>query len=304
MRRPGPLLAVILVAGLVGSVPVTLARFGDSAISGASFATGSLAPPTNLAGTGGASVALTWTPSTSTAAEGYQVLRSATSGSGYAVVGTVTPVGASGTVDSPGGGTWYYVLRTYLQNWTSADSNETSVVVTGSATGFQACASNAADTGGDNDGYELNGASGCVTDGTIARDAVVGHQYRQQLLQRRQGPPPLLGVRARPAALGDLDRRHRAAAGGRDEQQRWHHPDLRRAVLGCRGDLDGQQGDHADRHRAHHLQLGVRHRHLGPRWTASELDPANLRVRLIDVSTQNTKTFRLDGVSVQVTYTP
>ncbi len=102
MRRVGPLLVVILVAGLLGSVPITLARFRDSATSDASFSTGSLQPPTSLAGTGGSSVALTWTPSTTTAAEGYRVLRSATSGSGYVVVSTVTPVTASATVDRPG----------------------------------------------------------------------------------------------------------------------------------------------------------------------------------------------------------
>jgi hypothetical protein len=42
----------------------------------------------------------------------------------------------------------------------------------------------------------------------------------------------------------------------------------------------------------------------GRAWTAAELDAASFRLRLTNVTTQNNKTFRLDGVSVQVAYTP
>jgi predicted ribosomally synthesized peptide with SipW-like signal peptide len=303
MRRPGPILVMILIAGLLGSVPVTLARFSDSATTDASFATGLLLPPTNLAGTGGPSASLTWTPSTSTGAEGYQVLRSATSGSGYAVVSAVTPVTASATIDYPGGGTWYYVLRTYLQSWTSGNSNEASVVVTSSATGFQACTSNAADTGGDGDGYEGSPADACVTDGIVATDADTG-----------------------------TDTTNRCDSAGKDRHQFWGYPlGLPPAVASIDGielqlvagvdakggasricaELSWDGGTSWTAARTVTLNATLRTFTVGSgvdtwgrAWTAVELDAANLRVRLTDVSNRSPKTFRLDGVSLQATYTP
>jgi hypothetical protein len=174
MRRAGWLLAGILAVGLVASAPVTLARFTDSTASDAGLATGSLLPPTDVAATGGSSASLTWTPSTSTSATGYRLLRSASSGSGYGAAGTVTPVAATGTTDSPGAGTWFYVLQTYLGSWTSPDSNEASVTIATGLTGYMPCTENAADTGGDGNGYEVDGGSGCVADGAIASDAGSG----------------------------------------------------------------------------------------------------------------------------------
>lgn len=304
MHRSAPFLVVILVAGLVGSVPVTLARFRDSATSGASFTTGSLAPPTNLVGTGGASAALTWTPSTSTAAEGYQVLRSATSGSGYGVVGTVTPVGASGTSDNPPGGTWYYVLRTYLQNWTSGDSNEASLAVTGSVTGFQACASNAADTGGDNNGYEVNGAGGCVTGGTIARDTRSGtstvDSCADAAKDRHRFWGFALGLPVGVTSIDGIELRLEAGMNNNGGMTRicaelsWDGGTSWTAAQSVQ--LSGTALASYD--------LGSPTDTWGRTWSATELDTANFRVRLIDVSTQSNKTFRLDGVSIQVGYTP
>ena len=39
-------------------------------------------------------------------------------------------------------------------------------------------------------------------------------------------------------------------------------------------------------------------------WTLAELAPANLRVRVIDSSTQPNKQLRLDAIQVAVSYTP
>jgi hypothetical protein len=41
-----------------------------------------------------------------------------------------------------------------------------------------------------------------------------------------------------------------------------------------------------------------------PAWLGSEFSNANFRVRIIDVSDRTTKDVRLDGLAVQVTYTP
>ena len=178
MRARAPFVVAIALVLAIG-VPVssTLARFTDSAASSGSFAADTLAPPTGLAATGGATVTLTWTPSVDTYATGYAIYRSATSGSGYVLVSTVTPRTATTTTDSPGAGTWYYVVRTTAGSWDSVDSNQASAVVTTTSTTFKACVSTAADTtgAGDNNGYESNPARACVSDGLTANDASSGN---------------------------------------------------------------------------------------------------------------------------------
>jgi hypothetical protein len=42
----------------------------------------------------------------------------------------------------------------------------------------------------------------------------------------------------------------------------------------------------------------------GRSWDFADLDPAAFRVRVIDAASQTTKTFQLDALQVQVTYTP
>ena len=84
------------------------------------------------------------------------------------------------TTDNPSAGTWYYVLRTYFASWTSANSNQVSVVVTAgsTSTGAIQCtgASNAAETtnAGDNNGYESLPGNACAVDGAVATDASTG----------------------------------------------------------------------------------------------------------------------------------
>ena len=120
MRARAPFVVAIALLLAIG-IPTssTLARLTDSAGSSGSFAADTLAPPTGLVATGGATVTLTWSPSADTYATGYAIYRSATSGSGFVLVSTVTPREATTTTDSPGGGTWYYVVRTTAGSWDS-----------------------------------------------------------------------------------------------------------------------------------------------------------------------------------------
>ncbi|MEW6223315.1 MAG: hypothetical protein AB1627_01670 [Chloroflexota bacterium] len=304
MRGSGWLLAGILVAGLLSGVPVTLARFTDAAAADAALTTGSLLPPTGVAATGGASASLTWTPTTSAGAAGYRLLRSATAGSGYGVVGSVTPAGAIGTTDSPGAGTWYYVLRSYLGSWTSADSNEASVTIGAARTGFQPCASNTADTGGDDDGYEARGDDGCAADGAFARDAASGTNTVDSCANagkdRHRFWGYALGLPATVTSIDGIAVRLVAGmsnSGGTtricvelswDAGTTWTAP---QSVP-----LSGNALASYD--------LGSPTDTWGRAWTAGELDPANLRLRLTDVTTHANKTFRLDGVSIEVAWTP
>ena len=172
MRRlPVLVVAAIVLAGSLTAAPVTLARFTRSPTSAGGFGTGTILPPTGLAASvSGTVVTLTWTPTTSTVVTGYAVRRSTTSGSGYTTIATVTPRSATTTTDSPGTGTFYYVLRSQFQNWDSVASNEASAAVGSVPTGYKNCTSNAADTGGDNDGYQTNPGNACALDNTRARD--------------------------------------------------------------------------------------------------------------------------------------
>src|SRR6188474_1387450 len=101
-RSVAILLAVVLVTAGAVVAPVTLARFVDQGASSISLATDTLAPPTSLAASGTTSTSLTWVPSSDTYAAGYQVYRSTTSGSGYGLIGSVTPGSANATTDAPG----------------------------------------------------------------------------------------------------------------------------------------------------------------------------------------------------------
>ena len=309
-RGAALLVGAVLVAAALGAAPVTLARFTASISRGASFGTATLAPPTSLAGSGGTTASLTWTASTSAGASGYRVLRSATSGSGYGQVSSVTPVSATGTSDNPAAGTWYYVLRTYFASWTSANSNEASVVVaTGpTSTGPTQCtgASNAPETvnAGDNNGYESAGRER-VRRRRVRRDRREHrHGRHHQLHGQHHGQAPLVGLQLRAAGDGRVDQRDHGHALGRHEQQRRHDLAVRPALVGRRGDVD-----RAEDRRPFESPGSPPTRSAAPptpgaapgRWATSA---PRFRVRVIDSSTQPNKDLRLDGLAVSVTYTP
>jgi hypothetical protein len=305
-RAIGLVAAASLVACLLGSAELTLARFHDAETVSGTFGTRTLQPPTALAGTGGTSVSLTWTPSTSGWATGYEVLRSTTSGSGYSQVGTVTPVTAAATADAPASGTWYYVLRTTFASWQSARSNETSVVVGSppTSTGYKNCTNTVADTGGDNNGFETNPGNGCVQDGSIARDTSSGTNTtlsctssgkdRHRFWGYAFGLPGTvtsidgITVRARMGLNNNAGTSIVCAQLSWNGGASWTTPQsvtftgtgLTTYTLGGSSDTWGRS------------------------WTAAELGSASFRVRLIDVSDRANKRFDLDWVGVTVDYTP
>lgn len=91
------------------------------------FSTAVLQPPTSLSASGGTceadqhdSIVLSWTPSSSSWAEGYEVLRS-TDGSTYTLIATLAGVQTDTYTDSPlaFSTTYYYRIRTVKAEWTS-----------------------------------------------------------------------------------------------------------------------------------------------------------------------------------------
>ena len=100
------------------------------------MSSGTLASPTGVTAVKGTcsilsstQVNVSWSASASTFATGYTILRSTTSGSGYASVGSVSgPSTTSFTDTTPAfSTTYYYVVRATRNNWVSANSNQATV---------------------------------------------------------------------------------------------------------------------------------------------------------------------------------
>ncbi len=131
MTSPWTLLAFSFAAGgLLGIAVVAL--FNESAsVPSNVFATDTLNPPADPQSTGTLSTALTWTATSDTYATGYRVLRSATAGGPYTQVGEVTPRTTTAFNESPADGTYYYVVRSFYENWESVYSAEVTVIIAG-----------------------------------------------------------------------------------------------------------------------------------------------------------------------------
>jgi hypothetical protein len=313
MRRRGPLLIVAALLVAVG-VPATttLAHFTDTATSSASFAADTLAPPTGLAATGGATVTLTWTPSADTYATGYAIYRSATSGTGYVLDSTVTPGTATTSTDSPGAGTWYYVVRTTYASWTSAISNQATAVVTATSSAFVACVSQAADTtgAGDNNGYQTTPTNSCSSNNAFAVDTNTG-----------TGVLATCGTGAVPEATKD---RHRfwgfafglpatiAEVDGIRVQADLKLDSVASSTSTLCAQLSWDGGTTWTAIKTQAITVASEVSYVfgstsdtwGRTWTQAELGTANFRVRIIDASTNANRDFSLDYLAVSVTYAP
>ena len=313
MRLRVPLLVLLAVVCVIG-VPMTttLARFTSSAASTGSFAADTLAPPTTVAATGGGTVTLTWIASADTYATGYGIWRSATSGSGYVLVSSVTPRTTITATDSPGAGTWYYVVRTTFQSWTSANSNEATAVVTATSTTYAACVTTLADStgAGDNNGYQTTPANSCQSNNVYAVDTDSGTSTLATC-----------GTGAVPEATKDRHRFYGFVTG---------LPGTAAHVDGIRVQADLKVDTVASGTTTLCAQLswdagttwttiktqaitvaaetsyvfGATNDTWGHTWTPTELNTTNFRVRLIDASTIATRDFSLDYLAVSVTYAP
>ena len=315
MRRPSSLaVGLTLLLVLVVPASTTLARLSDTAASTGSFAADTLNPPTSLAATGGSSVTLTWVASVDTYATGYALYRSATSGSGYALVSTVTPGTATTTTDNPGNGTWYYVLQTTFQSWSSVYSNQASATVSlETSTAYVTCVgtSNAADTtgAGDNNGYQTSPSRVCVNDSSFAVDTDSG-----------SGGTQSCGSGATPDAAKDRHRFWGFAFG---------LPGTVTSINGIRLQadlkLDAITGSHnlcaqlswdggttwttiksvaVTAAAETTYTFGTTADTWGRTWTPTQLNTTNFRLRIIDASTVSGRDFSLDYVAISVTYTP
>lgn len=309
-RHLGVVATLVLVPALLGmSTRPTLARLTDLDSTGQAVATDTLDPPTTLAATGGASAALTWTATVDSYASGYEIRRAALSGGPYSLITTVTPRTTVSATDSPGAnGTYYYVLRSAFQNWRSVNSNQAAATITlaATATGFKTCTttSNAADTGGNNNGYESLPARGCVTDGSIATDADSGTNLslvctdtgkdRHRFWDFTLGVPATVSAVSGIQIRADVGLNNNSGTNQICAELSW---DGGTTWTVARSIAVANVGIMT-------YTLGATNDTWGRTWLGSELANASFRVRLIDASDRTSKDFRLDGLAVQVTYTP
>jgi hypothetical protein len=304
------LLALAVAHAIVGMAPaVSLARLTDTATSTQAFTADTLAPPTGLTAIGGTAAALAWTITNDAYATGYQVNRATISGGPYSQVATVTPRAATSTSDTPAAsGTYYYVLQSYFQNWVSVASNQASAVVTllPITTGYKACtaASNAADTGGDNNGYELQPANACADDLAFATDANSGSSItvsctnagkdRHRFWDFGLGLPAAVLVVSGIQVRADVGMNNTTGTNQLCVQLSWDAGTTWTTAksLALAGTAIST------------YTFGATNDTWGRTWTGAQLSNANFRVRVIDVTNQTTKNFLLEYLAVQVTYTP
>jgi hypothetical protein len=309
-RRSGLIVAAILVPMLLASTTgVSLARLTDLATSTKAISTDTLDPPTGLAATGGANASLTWTATADTYASGYDLQRAAVSGGPYSVVASITPRTTVAATDTPPtSGTWYYVLRSVFQNWTSVNSNQASATVTlgSTPTGFLACTagSNAADTGGDGNGYETTPANACVVDGSVATDAGTGTNTTVSCTDAGKDRHRFwdfgFGV---PASVTSVDGIQVRADAGMNNNGGTNNLCV---------ELSWNGGTSWTAPKSFDMQvstittytLGATNDTWGRTWAAANFSNANFRVRITDASSQPNKSYLLEFLAVQVTYTP
>lgn len=129
--RAAVIAASLVLTTIAFPVPPALALLTESETGASTFSTETLDPPTSLTAAAALllRVNLSWTATVDTRATGYQVLRGTASGGPYTQVATVTSPSTTTYQDTvPLPGQYYYVLRTYFDSWTSANSNQASVL--------------------------------------------------------------------------------------------------------------------------------------------------------------------------------
>jgi hypothetical protein len=123
--------AALGVATLIWPVQPALALLSDGETVASTFSTETLDPPTSLTATAALllRVNLSWTATVDARATGYQVLRGTASGGPYTQVATITSQSTTTYQDTvPLPGQYFYVLRTYFDSWTSANSTQASLI--------------------------------------------------------------------------------------------------------------------------------------------------------------------------------
>ena len=308
-RRPRwallPLLAILMVLATLAGTRVAFALFTNTqTVTGNAFSTATLAPPTGVTATGGASITLNWTATTSTYATGYNVLRGTASGGPYTQIAQVTPRTTTTYPDTPAVGTYYYVLQSYVQNWLSVNSNQATAGVS-TNTGLLNCAANAAVTtnSGDNNGFELNPGNACAGDTLYAEDVNSGTGTGTGCTATTKDRHIFYnyGVSVPASVINGIELRLDGFADSVTGSPRfcaelsWNGGTSWTTAKVMAVNLTTTEATYT---------LGAANDTWGRTWTPAELSDANFRVRITDRASDITRDFRLEWAPVRVTYTP
>jgi hypothetical protein len=252
-------------------------------------------------------VSLTWTASTSTGATGYAIERAPDLAGPYAQIGTATPIGATSYIDGPTAGTWWYRLSTYVSNWTSATTTPVSAVMTSAGTGERPCVAgtDAADSGGDGNGYQTDPGNACASDGLLAVDAGTGTAGRSTSCANTANdrhrfwgydfdlPAPVTSIDG-VTVRADVGLNNNGGTSVLCVELSWDGgttwTTARSVTLSGTAVATYALGSPTD--------------DWGHTWTTAELATTSFRVRLTDATSQPIKDYRLDYLAVSVQYTP
>ncbi len=303
--RVAALLAVLLAVS-PGVASFSLAALSDADPTTATFSTDTLAPPTGLSVTGGATAVLDWTATTDTYASGYDVYRATALAGPYSQVASVTPRTTVTYADSPSAGTWWYTVRAWYQSWESVDAGPVSAVVGLTGTGFRTCAANAVGPGGDGNGYEIAPGNACADGAVVASDMNSGSGTSSTCTAAGKDKHVFsafsLGV---PGAVTSIDgievrideRIDLLPVGSTNRvciQLSWNNGATWTAAKLVNLTATAETT----------YAFGANNDLWGRAWAAGDFSNASFKVRVSDVSNNNARDFYLDYVAVQVTYTP
>jgi len=302
-----PVIVGLALASVVGwasagpASPSSAALFAASSVATTSFVADALDPPTALVGVGGAGVTLAWTPTVDLYATGYEVLRGAASGGPYAPVGS-TLAAITVFAETPPPADYWYVVRSTYAGWSSADSGEAAVSVLSGPTDPASCGMQAAQAGGDGNGFESASGTACGDDGVFAADVDSGTNTNTGCGNSGKDKHRFwnfgLGV---PASVTSIDGIEVAADA---------HVSVASGVTRLCAQLSWNGGSNWTAARQVNLAasettlvLGGPLDRWGRSWTPAQLGNANFRVRLISVANNTTRTFYLDDVRVRAYFT-
>jgi len=301
---------VAITVGLLGlaATPSPLstgAIFNDVQGATAAMLADTLQPPTGFGATGGAAATLTWAPSGDAYAAGYRVERATSSGGTYSLVGTATPGSATGFADSPTvDGTYWYRAQTYAQSWRSTTAGPASATVYVGDTGYHPCSAQAADTGGDGNGYQGTAANACADDGAVATDTNSGSgtstSCTSTAKDRHRFSSFGLGVPLTASAINGISVDYELgidSISGTNlvcAQLSWDGGTTWTAMKSKPVTTTGLTG----------YTLGGTTDTWGRTWLPAQLSNATFRVRLVNVSNSTARDYSIDVVEIRVNYTP
>ena len=182
-------------------------------------------------------------------------------------------------------------------------------MVGSTSTGYKGCASasNAPETtgSGNNDGYEGSPGNACALDGALATDTNSGTRTSTSCTSSRKDRHRFWGYSfGMPASITSVQGITVQLAASIDSTVGTNRICVELSWNGGTGWTTPQAVDLTSTSITSYTLGGATNLWGQPSWTRSQLGTSTFRIRITDVSDDNTRDFRLDYVGAQVSYTP